>query len=149
MGGSIHDGPSAVRAGLATHCASTPESLAHECSALVGNLLSKGPVAMRATKRWVNELDGSNDATRFHHAAEASAAAAEGTSFQPCLVISGRSATTRRRSRLSDVVSGHIPATLHAQDLPGKIICQCACSKAKEVRCQPLIAKRLFHHHQV
>jgi enoyl-CoA hydratase/carnithine racemase len=85
MGGSIHDGLSAVRAGLATHCASTPDSLAHECSALVANLLSKGPVAMRATKRWVNELDGSNDAARFHHAAEASAAAAEGDEFATML----------------------------------------------------------------
>jgi hypothetical protein len=40
---------------------------------------------MRATKRWVNELDGSNDATRFHHAAEASAAAAEGDEFATML----------------------------------------------------------------
>jgi enoyl-CoA hydratase/carnithine racemase len=85
MGGSIHDGPSAVRAGLATHCARTPESLVNECSALVGSLLSKEPAAMRATKRWVNELDGSNDATRFHHAAEASAAAAEGDEFATML----------------------------------------------------------------
>lgn len=85
MGGAIHDGPSAVRAGLATHCARTPESLANECSALVSSLLSKEPAAMRATKRWVNELDGSNDATRFHHAAEASAAAAEGDEFATML----------------------------------------------------------------
>jgi enoyl-CoA hydratase/carnithine racemase len=85
MGGSIHDGLSAVRAELATHCASTPESLAQECNTLVARLLSKGPVAMRATKCWVNELDGSNDATRFHHAAEASAAAAEGDEFATML----------------------------------------------------------------
>ena len=78
MGGSIYDGPAAVRAGLATHCASTPESLAHECGALVGNLLSKGPLAMRATKRWIN-------AARFHHAADASAAAADGDEFATML----------------------------------------------------------------
>ena len=40
---------------------------------------------MRATKRWINELDGSNDAARFHHAADASAAAAEGDEFATML----------------------------------------------------------------
>lgn len=81
MGGSIFDGPSAVRVGLATHCSATPESLAHECRELVERLLAKAPHAARATKRWMNQLDGSCDENRFHHAAEASAAAAEGDEF--------------------------------------------------------------------
>ncbi|MEI6474183.1 MAG: enoyl-CoA hydratase/isomerase family protein [Planctomycetota bacterium] len=85
MGGSIHDGLSAVRAGLATHCAASPESLAHECNILVASLLTKGPLAMRATKHWITELDGSTDEARCHHASEASAAAAEGDEFAEML----------------------------------------------------------------
>jgi enoyl-CoA hydratase/carnithine racemase len=81
MGGNIFDGQSAVRAGLATHCSATPESLTQECHELVTSLLAKAPVASRATKHWINQLDGSTDETRFHHAAEASAAAAEGDEF--------------------------------------------------------------------
>jgi enoyl-CoA hydratase/carnithine racemase len=85
VGGAIHDGPSAVRAGLATHCAATPQSTADEAEMLVTSLLAKGPQALRATKRWLNELDGTQDETRFRHAAEASAAAAEGDEFATML----------------------------------------------------------------
>ena len=85
VGGAIHDGASAVRAGLATHCAATPQSTADEAEALVTTLLAKGPQALRATKRWLNELDGTQDETRFRHAAEASAAAAEGDEFATML----------------------------------------------------------------
>lgn len=85
MGGAMHDGPSAVRAGLATHCAADAASLAAQVDALAGTLASKGPIALRATKRWLNELDGSADEARHLHAEAASAAAADGDEFATML----------------------------------------------------------------
>lgn len=81
VGGRVHDGAEAMRAGLATHCARSAGSLQHEVDALADLLVSKGPRALRATKRWLNELDGSMQEARFLHAAEASAAAADGDEF--------------------------------------------------------------------
>ena len=42
-------------------------------------------MALRATKRWINELDGSTEDSRFTHAAAASAAAADGDEFATLL----------------------------------------------------------------
>jgi methylglutaconyl-CoA hydratase len=83
--GMIHDGAAAVRAGLATHCAASTETLAFEARALAHAITEKGPNAIRATKQWLNELDGSLDESRHRHAAEASAAAAEGDEFATLL----------------------------------------------------------------
>ena len=85
MGGAIVDGAGAVAQGLATQCAASGASLAADADALVAQLLSKGPEALRATKRWLNELDGTGDPARFAHAAAASAAAAEGDEFASML----------------------------------------------------------------
>jgi enoyl-CoA hydratase/carnithine racemase len=85
MGGSILDGHAAVRAGLATLCSRTPESLNQECDTFVAGILQKGPQALRATKRWLNELDGTMEEARFRHTALASAAAAEGDEFSSML----------------------------------------------------------------
>ncbi len=52
---------------------------------MAASLREKGPVALRATKQWLNELDGSNDEARFRHAALASAAAAHGDEFATLL----------------------------------------------------------------
>lgn len=87
MGGSILDGHAAVRAGLATFCSETPESLNRECDTFVANILQKGPQALRATKRWLNELDGTMEEARFRHTALASAAAAEGDEFARMLRV--------------------------------------------------------------
>jgi enoyl-CoA hydratase/carnithine racemase len=81
----VVDGPNAVRLGLATHCAATPEELDAETDRLVASLLSKGPHALRATKAWLNELDGSVDEARHLHAEMASAAAADGDEFASML----------------------------------------------------------------
>ena len=56
-----------------------------EVDALLERLAAKGPQALRATKRWLNELDGSGDESRARHAAEASASAAEGDEFAALL----------------------------------------------------------------
>jgi enoyl-CoA hydratase/carnithine racemase len=85
MGGAIVDGAGAVAQGLATQCAASGGSLAAEVDALAARLLAKGPDALRATKRWLNELDGTGDPARFAHAAAASAAAAEGDEFASML----------------------------------------------------------------
>ena len=81
VGGAVLDGAGAVRAGLATHCAADSASVPAEAEVLAARLCEKGPQALRATKRWLNELDGSDDPSRFAHAAAASAAAAEGDEF--------------------------------------------------------------------
>jgi enoyl-CoA hydratase/carnithine racemase len=85
MGGALLDGRAAVAHGLATHCAASADALPAEAAVLVERLLAKGPEALRATKRWLNELDGSGDAARCPAAAEASAAAATGAEFPAML----------------------------------------------------------------
>jgi enoyl-CoA hydratase/carnithine racemase len=85
LGGEVVDGPTAVRLGLATHCCATPDSLEAETDRLVASLLAKGPRALRATKAWLNELDGSVDEARHLHVETASAAAAEGDEFATML----------------------------------------------------------------
>jgi methylglutaconyl-CoA hydratase len=78
MSGQIIDGREALRLGLATHLAATPESVLMEATAHAHALAGKGPRALRITKAWLNELDGSNDDERFDapagHSAEASSA---------------------------------------------------------------------------
>jgi enoyl-CoA hydratase/carnithine racemase len=49
------------------------------------SIASKGRIALRATKRWLNELDGSADEARHLHAELASAAAADGDEFSTML----------------------------------------------------------------
>ena len=85
LAGEMHDGPAAVRAGLATHCAAGAASLSEHVDSLADSLASKGPTALRATKRWLNELDGSADEARHLHAELASAAAAGGDEFATML----------------------------------------------------------------
>lgn len=85
LGGAIYEGAEAVRVGLATRCAASDGALEEEVRALVESLRAKGPMALRATKRWLNELDGTDDPSRFLHTALASAAAAHGDEFATML----------------------------------------------------------------
>ena len=91
VGGAVLDGAGAVRAGLATQVAADAASVGAEAEVLARRLCEKGPQALRATKRWLNELDGSCDAARFAHAAAASAAAAAGDEFAALLQAFWRS----------------------------------------------------------
>lgn len=50
------DGDAALARGLATHCVDAA-ALDAEVEALVARLLAKGPLAMRATKRWIREIE--------------------------------------------------------------------------------------------
>ncbi len=85
MGGALFTGAQAVRAGLATHVAASAGELPQQALALCAELNAKGPRAMRATKAWLNELDGTQRGSGFAHTAAASAAAAEGDEFAALL----------------------------------------------------------------
>ena len=73
MGGRIVDGREAHRIGLVSHLAVSVETLDREASGLCRSLALKGPLALRTTKRWINELDGSLDDATFDAAVAASA----------------------------------------------------------------------------
>ncbi|MBI1304554.1 MAG: hypothetical protein GC172_12335 [Phycisphaera sp.] len=51
------DGARAVELGLATHCAPRADALASTTAALIERLLTKGPTAMRETKRWMRAIE--------------------------------------------------------------------------------------------
>lgn len=59
--------------GLTTHCVDDPEQLDGAVAELASRLASGGPEAMAATKRWLNELDGSDEDEVLDAAAELSA----------------------------------------------------------------------------
>jgi enoyl-CoA hydratase/carnithine racemase len=65
MSGDVIDGLTAVRLGLATHLAATNETVMQEAESHAHLLAKKGPHALRATKQWLNQLDGSLDDARF------------------------------------------------------------------------------------
>jgi len=56
VSGELLDGRTALARGLATHCVELAE-LDGEVERLVGRLLTKGPQAMRATKRLIREIE--------------------------------------------------------------------------------------------
>ncbi len=74
MGGRIIDGREGHRIGLVSHLAASTDSIEGEAQSLCRCLADKGPNALRATKRWINELDGSLEDAAFD-------ATAAGTAF--------------------------------------------------------------------
>jgi methylglutaconyl-CoA hydratase len=64
LGGEIINGEKALSLGLLTHLEDTNESAHKQAVELAKNLASKPPVALQATKQWLNELDGSLDEGR-------------------------------------------------------------------------------------
>ncbi len=76
LGGALLDGAAAHRIGLATHLAASTESVRDEAMDVCRMLAAKPPGGLRATKAWLNELDGSLDGRRFEGPARSSAAAA-------------------------------------------------------------------------
>jgi len=73
MSGEIIDGVTAHRLGLATHLATSPDRVLAEARLHIGDLTKKGSHALRVTKQWLNELDGSLDDERFEAASQDSA----------------------------------------------------------------------------
>jgi len=90
----IIDGEAALTRGLATHCAE-PAALDGAIDALVAQLLAKGPQAMRATKRWIREIEergagdlgpvAARDEAAMIAARDASVALASGEEFATML----------------------------------------------------------------
>jgi enoyl-CoA hydratase/carnithine racemase len=76
MSGEMIDGTEAHRRGLVTHLARSSATLADETQALAASLARKGPHALRTTKAWLNELDGSLHDAAFDASARDSAQAA-------------------------------------------------------------------------
>lgn len=72
LAGGTMSGEEGFRRGLATHLAPEAE-LASSAQALAERLAKGGPNALAATKRWLNELDGSMDDAIADEAAEISA----------------------------------------------------------------------------
>lgn len=65
MTGRVIDGIEAQRIGLASHRAPNDEELVAVTNELAQRLASHGLNALRVTKAWMNELDGSMDDSRF------------------------------------------------------------------------------------
>lgn len=94
MSNDLLDGSAAVARGLATHCVE-PSLLDATVDALVARLLAKGPQAMRATKRWMREIESRmpgdlgatppRDAAAMTAARDASIALASGDEFASML----------------------------------------------------------------
>lgn len=78
LSGDLIDGRTAQTIGLATHAAADAGAALVLGRRIAADLAIKGPRALRATKAWLNELDGSDDQLRFDRAAQTSAALADG-----------------------------------------------------------------------
>ncbi len=76
MGGEIIDGARAAGIGLVSHLVGTDSEIEDAAGQICDSLADKGQVALRATKRWINVLDGSLEDAPFDAATAASAAAA-------------------------------------------------------------------------
>ncbi|MCZ6835142.1 MAG: enoyl-CoA hydratase/isomerase family protein [Planctomycetota bacterium] len=72
LGGRLIDGVEAKRLGLATHLATSNDTVHEEAMALCDELLAKPEASLRITKAWLNELDGSMDDSRFDAPAQGS-----------------------------------------------------------------------------
>jgi methylglutaconyl-CoA hydratase len=77
MSGQLIDGRAAARLALATHLAHSKQTVRREALEFCGELACNGVHALRATKAWLNELDGSLDDSQFQPCANASAAEAD------------------------------------------------------------------------
>lgn len=77
MGGRLIDGVEARRLSLASHLVDTDEDVLPRATSLAAEIAAKPRAAVRVTKAWLNELDGSLDDARFDAPADGSADLAE------------------------------------------------------------------------
>jgi methylglutaconyl-CoA hydratase len=85
MSGELIDGAAAHRLGLATHRSDSGSSVTVDALAFCRMLAAKPPNALRTTKAWLNQLDGSLDDARFDGAAAGSAELAGGAEARTML----------------------------------------------------------------
>lgn len=83
LSGEVIDAHHARKLGLVHLVARDESALEEAVAALVGALLAKGPEALRATKKWLNEIDGTSPTgflgSRANDAIEATAELCEGS----------------------------------------------------------------------
>lgn len=77
MSGELIDASEAHRIGLVTHVSDSPEAVSIDAMNHCRALATKGTHALRVTKQWLNELDGSLDDAAFNGPANASTAMTE------------------------------------------------------------------------
>ncbi len=65
MGGELIDGTTAHRQGLVHHLTNDDEAVLAKAISMCQRLTEQSPQALRVTKRWLNELDGSLDDDLF------------------------------------------------------------------------------------
>ena len=65
MSGELINGEEAYVIGLLTHLVDSNEQVVPHAIKLANSLAQKPPLALQATKHWLNELDGSLDDERF------------------------------------------------------------------------------------
>lgn len=80
--GGTMTGRAAFEAGLLSHVSVNEASMGDVLDEVVGRLESAGPEAIRATKQWLNELDGSLDAAVCDRGAAISAEITKGEEAQ-------------------------------------------------------------------
>ncbi len=85
LSGELIDGMEAKRIGLASHLVENDESIATEALVFAGRLASFPTFAMRVTKAWLNELDGSINDAPFDATVKGSAFLAETCEAQALL----------------------------------------------------------------
>jgi len=73
VSGRVIDAGEAQRLGLVSHRAASTESLGAEAEQWCRTLAAKGHTALRTTRQWIGELDGSTDDAPFDAAMAASA----------------------------------------------------------------------------
>lgn len=65
MGGELIDGKTASRLGLVHHLVDTDEEVLAKANEICQTLAEQSPQAIKVTKKWLNELDGSTDDDLF------------------------------------------------------------------------------------
>ncbi len=77
MGGELIDGATAHRQGLVHHLTNDDEAVLAKAISMCQQLTEQSPQALRVTKRWLNELDGSLDDDLFDGPRDGSAEIAD------------------------------------------------------------------------
>jgi enoyl-CoA hydratase/carnithine racemase len=96
LGGQLLSGAEAHRRGLVSLLSASDDDVPNDARELCRALAAKPPHALRTTKAWLNELDGSRDESRFEGPAKATAALAD---TEEAFGILREGWEARRRSR--------------------------------------------------
>ena len=86
MGGALIDGAGAKRIGLADRVSPDDAGAQRDARELANTIAAHGTTAVRATKAWLNELEGALDDTRFDGPMQATAELAAGEESQAMLL---------------------------------------------------------------